>query len=191
MGNEERFQSAVETYRGAILEPMAELIDKSPFAAATLALCAVDLLSHVLHNPGTKPGTVERAYIQTASERFHFTEPFDRALWELRCGLVHEFRTGSVADPSLLSPDAGEPRMEGNFRIIPVRTLCNSVKEAFDAFTSEATESQRSSFIERTEVFVKQVPAVAGMDSSVVAASASGTNVPQVYRRPQEIDFQD
>jgi hypothetical protein len=72
------------------LDALTLLESAQPFSAITLACCATDLLAHTVY----RETTGEDAFTRAVKRLDGYDGPgIPESVYELRCGLVHEFRT--------------------------------------------------------------------------------------------------
>lgn len=155
-----KFKTTCDAYRVQSLDAISALIDKHPFSAMTLACCAIDLLSHTLQDP--PPDGREKAFTTTVSARMdgYGGEGIADAVYELRCGLVHEYRTaGDVAHVGISSQFNDVPRRgQSDVLIISVEHFCNAVCTAFEDFFRSQSDTQQRRFIDRAFIHVTEMP---------------------------------
>jgi hypothetical protein len=159
-----RFMIAADTYRGAVLDVIRDVERVSAFAATTLACCSVDLLSHTLNNPTRE--TFEESYKNTVLNwiQGYGTGKLAQVVYDLRCGLVHEFRTaipGGGGNALLSDRFDGEPFIYRGDTIISTKHFCREVREAFERFFSTSDALQRRAFVDRAYIFIAEAQAPA------------------------------
>lgn len=159
MAQNDRFGKAVEAYRQQTLDAITLLERDHPFAALTLACCALDLLSHSLHNPDDREAERADAYLRTVRrmDGYDIEDATAQYIYYLRCGLVHEFRTAGKHDYQHISVTAqvdAAPHWEAGTVLISVPHFCRSVRDTFERFFVEASAAERRSFTDRTFIHV-------------------------------------
>lgn len=172
MATIDRFSAAVIAYRQQTLDAIALLERAHPFAALTLACCALDLLSHSLYNPGDKER--ENAYIRTVRRMEDYKrEATAQYVYYLRCGLVHEFRTGGDEDEHIsvtVEVDTA-PQWDSGTLLISVPHFCRSVRDTFERFFINATAVERQSFAQRAFIYVTPIRGLENLEPGALSTS--------------------
>jgi hypothetical protein len=178
MTADERFERAVQTYRVQVLEAIDCLRTRRSFAAVTLACCAIDLLTHVYCNPSDE--TWGKEFKKTVRKKLigYSDEDIPELLCDLRCGLVHEFRTGSRYEDGtdlFLSDHFNEPPRRDTGKVVfSVQHLCDAVREAFEKLFQSGDGDLRKRFYERVNFIVVEVDASSDLGNSTHSTPASG-----------------
>jgi hypothetical protein len=196
MATVDRFTTAVNAYREQALNAITLLERPHPFAAMTLACCALDLLSHSLHNP--QYDQREADYVRTVRRMDGYKQKETaEQIYYLRCGLVHEFRTGDAYQHISVTADVNEPpQWQSGTLLVSVPHFCKSVRATFERFFKNATPAERDSFADRAFIYVRRTPRAkplepTSMDANMLTStntftvSASSTAGPH----PEDIRF--
>lgn len=157
----DRFTQAANAYRQQTLNAIASLERQHPFAALTLACCALDLLSHSLHNPDNEDRA--DAYVRTVRRMDGYKlKATAQYVYYLRCGLVHEFRTAGDENQhiSVTAEIDVAPLWDGGTLLISVSDFCRSVRDTFERFFLNSTAAERQSFAQRAFIYVTPIPRV-------------------------------
>lgn len=170
------FERARDLYRAHILAAISDLEETRPFAAVTLACCAVDLLAHTLHSPQGKRER-EDAFKKTVYKKLdgYKNEAFLDRLYALRCGLVHEFRTlGNYSGDVYLTAGLGASQLIGDRLHLDVGHFCGAARQAFERFFISADDKQRRAFTSRA--FIHVIEPAPCMSSGTAASILDGLN---------------
>jgi hypothetical protein len=171
----QRFAEACTMYRQQVLDALRLLEEPHPFSAVTLACCAIDLLAHTVHRETTGEDAFARAVKRM--------EGYDGAgipelVYELRCGLVHEFRThGELGRIAITGGSAREPYRTNGVLVIEVGHFCKAVRESFEnLFKTEDAALQRA-FIDRAFIHVMELPQEGAARSTLTSLGANDSRI--------------
>ena len=156
---ENKFERACDAYRTQVLDAIRALIVPHPFSAVTLACCAVDLLSHTIHEP--TEANRQTAFMKTVKTKLagYSGEGVPEAIYELRCGLVHEYRTkGETIHVGITGEGDGEPTIVEGALVVSVSDFCEAVCRAFERFFETQDKRQQASFTDRAFIHVMEMP---------------------------------
>src|SRR5579872_5742340 len=183
MSVKNHLKDAIDSYREQILDAIVQLQPRKPFAAMTLACCAVDLLAHTLYEPAEDNDSQRTAFERVIRDKIGYSNSgLASVIYDLRCGLVHEFRTAGSSGRVMFSNEfkKEEPLRDGDVWTVSVTDFCGKVIAAFEELFKEMTNdrSLAKSFVERAYIHVQPLTAAPEGTprwASTVSAAASGT----------------
>jgi hypothetical protein len=144
---------------------MLELSKTAGFSAVTLACCAIDLLTHTYYNPISNKR--EDSFVKTVRKKLseYDGDGKPERIYELRCGLVHEFRTHGATGQVYLTKDIGVPDFVNtgisDYMRVDVDHFCRAVYGGFEKLFLTKDDTIKRRFVDKAYITVIQPQIVA------------------------------